>query len=339
MRLITVTENDAGQRFDKFLHKCLPAASSGFLYKMLRKKNITLNDKKAEGKEILKLSDQVKFFLSDETYGKFEGLSLPDLSEYKRAYDELKGIGVVYEDKDILILNKPAGILSQKAETSQLSLNEWVAGYLLAGKEYGEETLQRFKPSVCNRLDRNTTGLVLAGKTLSGLQFLSGALKERNIRKYYRLCVKGQIHKESVIEGYLLKDHAANRVRIFPESDWKIKTAEKEKAAYIKTAYRPVKVMKDKTLLEVELITGKTHQIRAHLSSAGHPLIGDYKYGDPDLNRKYRETFGIRTQMLHAYRLVFPDLPGEYSRLSGREFIAPVPEVFHRICEEAPERI
>lgn len=335
MQLITVTENDAGQRLDKFLHKCLPAASSGFLYKMLRKKNITLNNKKAEGKEILRLSDQVRFYLAEETYEKFQGPSAPDVSEYERAYRQLKGIGIVYEDKDILILNKPVNVLSQKAEASRLSLNEWVIGYLLATAQYKDETLQRFKPSVCNRLDRNTTGLVLAGKTLSGLQFLSEVLKEKNIRKYYRLCVKGRLLDEGVIDGYLQKDSRANRVTIMQETDRKSKDGEREKAAYIKTVYRPVKVMKDDTLLEVELITGKTHQIRAHLASIGHPLIGDPKYGDPGLNRKYQASLGIRTQMLHAYRLTFPELSGEYCRLSGREFIAPMPEVFNRLCKDA----
>jgi len=322
-------ENDAGQRFDKFLHKCLPKAPAGFIYKMLRKKNITLNNKKAEGKEILMLSDEVKFFLSDETYGKFSGSSdRKTFSEYERAYQQLKGIQIIYEDKDILVLWKPAGMLSQKAEGSGLSLNEWVTGYMLAEKIYREEQLTRFKPSVCNRLDRNTTGLVLAGKTLSGLQFLSNLLRSGEVRKYYRLFVKGQVKEERLIEGYLIKDTAVNKVRIIKEA-----AAKEEKASYIRTAYRPVRVMEDKTLLEAELITGKTHQIRAHLSSVGHPLIGDYKYGDKILNEQYKRAFGITAQLLHAYRLVFPILSGKYEYLSGREFLAPLPEIFERLCE------
>ena len=177
MQLITVMENDAGQRLDKFLRKCLPEAPTGFIHKMLRKKNITLNNKKAEGKEILMLSDEVKFFLSDETYEKFSGSPDKAFSQYEKAYQQLKGIQIIYEDKDIIILSKPTNMLSQKAEASELSLNEWLIGYMLSEKIYSEEQLTRFKPSVCNRLDRNTTGLVLAGKTLSGLQFLSELLK------------------------------------------------------------------------------------------------------------------------------------------------------------------
>jgi len=332
MKLITVTENDAGQRLDKFLHKCLPAAPSGFLYKMLRKKNITLNNKRAEGKEILTLFDEVKFFFSDETYEKFSGASERTLafSDYKKAYRQLTGIQIIYEDPDILILNKPAGVLSQKAEVSDLSLNEWVIGHMLSKAAYSEAQLARFKPAVCNRLDRNTTGLILAGKTLSGLQFLSALLKSRKVHKYYRLFVKGQITNKNLIEGYLVKDHAANKVSILKET----KNEKAGKAAYIRTAYRPVRIMEDKTLLEVELITGKTHQIRAHLSSIGHPLIGDYKYGDKKLNEYYRKTFGINTQLLHAYRLVFPPLSDEYARLSGKEFIAPLPEIFEKLCKQ-----
>lgn len=330
MQLVTVMENDAGQRLDKFLHKCLPKATSGFLYKMLRKKNITLNNKKAEGKEILSLSDEVRFFFSDETYEKFSGSSAQTFSEYEKAYRQLKGIQIIYEDKDILILNKPVNMLSQKAEEKDLSVNEWVTGYLLSGNADIKTQLMRFKPSVCNRLDRNTTGLILAGKTLPGLQFLSELLKLRNVHKYYRLFVKGQITEEKLIEGYLIKDHDTNSVRIFQEPIH----GEGEKASFIRTAVRPVKVMEDKTLLEVELITGKTHQIRAHLSSIGHPLIGDYKYGDRKLNEHYKKAFGIQTQLLHAYRLVFPTLSGDFAHLSRKEFIAPLPEIFEVLCNQ-----
>ncbi|MDE6608323.1 MAG: RluA family pseudouridine synthase, partial [Lachnospiraceae bacterium] len=238
------------------------------------------------------------------------------------------GIQIIYEDKDILILCKPTNMLSQKAEASELSLNEWLIGYMLSEKIYSEEQLTRFKPSVCNRLDRNTTGLVLAGKTLSGLQFLSELLKFRGVRKYYRLFVKGQIKEERLIEGYLVKDSVANKVKIVKEV-----TDLEEKSSFILTAYTPVRIMEDKTLLEAELITGKTHQIRAHLSSVGHPLIGDYKYGDRKLNEHYKKAFGIEAQLLHAHRLVFPTLSREYAHLSGREFIAPLPEVFEKLCE------
>lgn len=341
MQLIRIEENDAGQRFDKFLHKCLPQAPTSFLYKMLRKKNITLNGKKAEGKEILSLSDEVKFFLSDETFEKFAGKECAeDYSEYEKAYKHWKHIEVVYEDHHILVLNKPLNVLSQKAVPEDISLNEWLIGYLLAKGTVTADSLKRFKPSVCNRLDRNTTGLVLAGKTLAGSQMLSKALKERTVHKYYRLYVKGRLEKEQTIEGYLLKDSTTNKVHISKEASKGKGRAEKktgkpvDKEAYILTAYKPIKLFQDKTLLEVELITGKTHQIRAHLASIGHPLIGDFKYGDKGFNQRYKDRFQVQSQLLHAYRIIFPKLETPFEDLSEKELTAPLPAVFTEISSE-----
>lgn len=325
MRVFIIRENEAGQRLDKFLHKCLPEASSGFLFKMLRKKNITLNGRKALGNEKLSLEDEVKLYLSDETYAKFS--VTPVRNEYERAFSILPQIPVIYEDHDVLILNKPAGVLSQKASASDLSANEWMIGYLLAEGAFEASGLATFKPSVCNRLDRNTTGLLLCGKTLPGAQQLNGLLKDRTVRKYYRLFVKGRLTESRTLKGFLYKDASANRVTVAAVPSG-------TRTAPIETYYQPLQVYSDRTLLEVRLITGKTHQIRAHLSSIEHPLIGDYKYGDPAFNERYRAKFGVEAQLLHAYRLEFPELEGALRPLGGKSIIAPEPDIFKIMGEE-----
>ena len=208
-----INKNEAGQRFDKYLHKLLPKAPSSFFYKMLRKKNIVLNGKKAEGKEKLVVGDKVFLFLSEETFMGF-GEEIKNHSIYKEAYQKLKGVQIVYESEHMLLLNKPSGILTQKAKDKDLSLNEWLIGYLLEKKVISEATLSTYRPSVCNRLDRNTSGLVICACSLAGSQELGRLIAEREVKKFYRLFVKGRIEKEALIEGYLRKEERTNKVKI-----------------------------------------------------------------------------------------------------------------------------
>lgn len=333
MQLVTIDKNQAGQRFDKFLHKYLPEAGTSFLYKMMRKKNITLNGKKAEGKEILAVGDEVKFFFAEETFLKFSGkvaLGESDTcSEYQKAFETLSGIAVIYEDENVLFLNKPAGILTQKAKEDDMSLNEWMIGYLLSNGSITKETLHTFHPSVCNRLDRNTSGLVLCGKSLAGSQELSRLIKDRSLQKFYQTICVGKLDKGADLEGYLVKNHKTNKVTVMNANGKKYNST--EDVEYIHTKYKPLSFTKDYTLLEVELITGKTHQIRSHLASTGHPIIGDFKYGDRTTNQSFKERFGLQYQLLHAYRIVFPKIDGTLEVLSEKTFIAPCTELFEEI--------
>ena len=250
MQSVIIGHNQAGQRFDKFLHKYLPNASTGFLYKMLRKKNITLNGKKAEGNEMLRLNDEVQMFFSEETFTLFAGKTFEE-SAYDQAFKVLKGIQIIYEDTHVLILNKPAGILTQKASDKDLSLNEWMIGYLLHSNILKESELLSFKPSVVNRLDRNTSGLVLCGKTLAGSQALSKLIHDRSVKKFYRTIAVGQLTDAAKIKGFLTKDHSTNKVSV--------SKMKRDDSDYIETAYEPLKYNRQLTYLEVELITGKTH--------------------------------------------------------------------------------
>ncbi|MEG1847394.1 MAG: RluA family pseudouridine synthase [Lachnospiraceae bacterium] len=325
----TIALHEAGQRLDKYLHKYLPEASSSFLYKMLRKKNITLNTGKAEGSEKLQTGDEVTLFLSDETINKFRGNHNTldtAIAEYHKAYNVLKNrFQVVYEDANILLLNKSAGVLTQKAVDTDLSLNEAMIGYLLQTGALHESMLTTFKPSVCNRLDRNTSGIVICGKSLAGLQCMSTLLKERTVHKFYRCIVIGQMTEPSHLEGYLTKNEHTNQVTI-------TQTATSDSSPII-TNYRPLQSNGPLTLVEVELITGKTHQIRAHLASVGYPILLDYKYGNRRINQTYQNTYLVNSQLLHAYRVLFPILDGDFSSLSEKTFVAPLPTIFDTIMK------
>lgn len=339
MKEVTVGSNEAGQRLDKFLKKYLKEVGSGFLYKMLRKKNITLNGVKADGSEKLTQGDKVCFFLSEETLEKFRGPAPDTVSGSLDNQQGKKPVGaerkisipqvpIVYEDENILLLNKPAGLLSQKASPEDYSLNEWLIDYLLDQGEITREGLRTFRPSICNRLDRNTSGLVVCGKTLAGSQKMSELLRERNVHKFYRLFAAGRAELDGVTDAWLRKDEKNNQVEILssPPSDC-------SKASHIITGCHPLAYYEGYTYLEVELFTGKSHQIRAHLAALGHPLIGDGKYGDKRINDRFRKQ-GVRSQMLHAYRIEFPVMDGLFAGLSGKVFTAPEPESFLRLKRE-----
>lgn len=316
MQEIIITANEAGQRFDKLLAKYLNQAPKSFIYKMLRKKNIVLNGKKATGNEQLAIGDSVKLFLADETIEKFSKL---EIQQTKVQLD------VLYEDENILIVNKPVGMLSQKAEQKDESLVEHVISYLLDSGQLAKEELRKFKPSICNRLDRNTSGLVVAGKSLAGLQEMGALFKKRSLKKYYRCLVMGKVSEKQYIKGYLTKDEITNKVSILEK--------EEKDSLPIETEYEPIWSNDKVTLLEVHLITGRTHQIRAHLASCGHPIIGDYKYGNRKTNDVYKAKYGLESQLLHAYRLEMPTLTGALEAVSKKQFVAPIPKQFARIVE------
>lgn len=298
MRQIEINTNQSGQRFDKFLQKYMREATKSFIYKMLRKKNITLNGKKAQGNEKLEPGDKVVLFFSEETLEKFCG-GQPRKKEGKKA-----AFPILYEDEQILLINKPAGLLSQKAKPEDVSLVELVQQYV--GCEPG------FSPGICNRLDRNTSGIVVAGKTLPALQKMSELFRTREVEKYYLTIVKGSMTETKEVEGYLLKDAKTNKVTVYRE--------EKKGSSYIRTGYEPLVTTREMTLLRVHLMTGKPHQIRSHLSSLGHPVLGDAKYGGAHPQIKY--------QLLHAYELHFPKLGKPFEKISGKCFTATIPQTF-----------
>ena len=332
---IVIGNNQTDKRLDGFLKAYLPNASMGFIYKMLRKKNITLNGKKASGTEKLSVDDKICIFFADETLEKFRGVagnteesgkagSSKDSNIAKSArvsYEKIGDLKVIFENKHVLFVDKPAGLLSQKSKDTDNSLNDWLIGYMLEKGDITPEELETYKPSICNRLDRNTSGLVICAKSLLGARTMNKMLKDRTLDKYYRTIVTGHLAEPSKLKGFLYKDENKNKVYI------KDTDPGDDRYSYIETEYKPVKYYEelDMTLLEVKLITGKPHQIRAHLQSIGHPIIGDTKYG----GRPFK---GLKYQLLHSYRLVMPaDMKDELSDIAGKEFIAELPDTFGRI--------
>ncbi len=322
MKEFTIGKNESGQRFDKYLAKLLPNAPKSFIYKMLRKKNITLNGKKALGNEMLALSDSVRLFFSDETYAKFSEAH-PAKTPAFNTFDFASC--VLYEDEDILIVNKPPGILSQPERAGGGSLASDLTNYLLASGNITQEELRTFHPAPVNRLDRNTSGLVLCGKSLKGSQFLSGIIKSRDVKKHYLTIVSGEI-EDGIYEAYLKKDPAANKVTIRRNNG--------QGFSHIATGVRVLSKTGIYSLLDIDLITGRTHQIRSHLAWLGAPVIGDVKYGDRELAGILKKETGLWHHFLHAERIIFPTAEGDFSYISGMTVKAPLTSEEERILEK-----
>ena len=345
MRQITISHMDAGRRLDGFLQKTMPAAGLSFIYKMLRKKNITVNGKKCEGNYKLNEGDVISVFFSDETYEKMTGKE-SGIHGYLEAYERIGSIDIVYEDDDYIFADKPAGVLSQKADSSDCSMNEWLVGRMLTDGSLDEEKIKTFKPAFANRLDRNTSGLILGGKSLKALQTLSAFLKDRRLHKYYLCLAQGKPDEKLPVtsDGFtdvyarMVKDRDRNIAHIISDSDspgdtlgGSASAPYKDGAYDIHTGFRLAGSYacddKEVMLLEVCLHTGRSHQIRAQLSALGHPIAGDVKYGSGKVRgragagRSDEERCG---QLLHAYRVIFPDAP-DAGALSGREFKTALP--------------
>ena len=304
MQILTIRKNDAGQRLDKFLSKAVKGLPMSLMYKYIRTKKIKVNRARTQQSYILQEGDTVQLFIRDEFFDSPE----QDMGALSRIKPKLT---IAYEDENIILCNKRPGVLvHEDTEGADNTLIMHIKAYLYQKGEYDPDAEQSFAPALCNRIDRNTGGIVIAAKNAEALREMNEKIREDQLRKFYYCAVHGTMpRREDTLYGYLVKDSRNNMVTV---SDLKMPGGKQ-----IITKYRVCRVRDGNSLLEVELVTGRTHQIRAHLSHIGHPLLGDGKYG---VNREEKRQ-GYKYQALYAWRLQFhfPDESGLLGYLNGRE--------------------
>lgn len=315
MKEIIITENEAGQRLDRFLRKYLPDYKLGDIYKLFRTNKVKVNRKKQKENYTLQLGDALQLFIGE---GGMEQKPAPQILQ-------AKAVDIVYEDENILLANKPFGVLTHPDSPNDTdTLIQRALYYITQQKDYVPSPT--FTPSTCNRLDRNTGGIVIVAKNYQTLKVVNQLIRERKLMKLYLCVVKGIINEAGEIKNFLVKDEASNKVEIIEQQE--------EGAKGVHTKYKPIVSNQGYTLMEVELITGRPHQIRAHFGSIGHPIVGDVKYGDAKVNKQFAEEFKLKHQFLYAYRLQFRESEEGLEYLAGKSFTCKLPQSFENIVQQ-----
>ena len=304
MVTLIVKKEESGQTLEKYVRKILSQAPVSFIYKLFRKKDVKINGHWQDLKYIINEGEEVKIFVTDQQLEEFKS------QKQSKALEEISS-WIIYEDDNILLINKPRGVLVQKDSSNDDALDEMVLSYL----NYDSSSLQAYKPAPAHRLDRNTAGIVVFGKNIQTLRSLADALNDKKqVSKRYLTLVKGEVEQDGEVDAPLEKNAKNGRVYV------------NENGRPSLTRYKVVKRLNGYTLLEVELLTGRTHQIRVHMAYINHPVVGDSKYGDFQLNKEIEDKYGFKNQFLVAYQICFNHLDNNLKYLSGKRFEIPLPE-------------
>ena len=315
---IEIGSNEAGQRLDKFLRKLLKDVPLSAIFKGLRKGDIRVNGNKQKEKYSLQEGDIVTIKYIQSNTKKEQKIKQ---ERFKQV--DSSSLRIVYEDENMVLVEKWPGVLVHADEKDgPITLNDYVLSYLFKKGDYVPENEITFTPAPCNRLDRNTSGIVFFGKNFESLKLLNEMIRERKVKKYYCALVKGRI-KDGKYEAFITKDEGNNKAKVFLENRKNTKKISMD-----------VKTLESNgafSLIEIELITGRSHQLRAHLAFLGNPIIGDPKYGARDLNSFFENKFGLNYQFLYAYKVIFKDVPEKFMYIKNKTIAEALPPIFKKI--------
>lgn len=315
MRHINIDDSNSNQRVDRFIMKLMPKMSKNHIQKLIRTKKVKVNKKRTEPDYNLKIDDVVNIYLYDEVIEKYQDNKVYTAEDFN--------LDIIFEDEDLILINKKTGVLSHAANPSDYGKNivDMMISYLIKTNQYQPTQNSTFTPALVNRLDRNTSGIVIGAKTYESLKFFNDLFKKHDITKIYETMVVGNLQDQMIDLG-LEKDSETNKSIINSQGKKSL------------TKVWNVKNYGRYSLVNVDLLTGRTHQIRAHLAHINHPIIGDIKYGNREVNKYFKNKYDLNFQLLHSYKLEFPKKMERYQKYESMVFESKRDHLFEKILND-----